>query len=239
MQCAISNVLLINEQISLKCSLTPWKGGNGMAVDRRVRKTQNAIKKAFISLLEQKDLDHITVSDISEAADINRGTFYLHYEDKYILLEKMENEYAQQLYDLTRVSEIIREVSSAEDFYEIFSKRILKNVLEHISDNLDFYRVILTLERRSILEEKIYEIILENLKDRADEKGEIGGVPVRYFHRYVCGSMTEVIKFWVQDEESVEIDILLDYIGKIVMNGPLRLIATDHVNQTKIKGELK
>lgn len=210
-----------------------------MAVDRRVRKTQNAIKKAFISLLEEKDLDHITVSDISEAADINRGTFYLHYEDKYILLEKMENEYAQQLYDLTRVSEIIREVSSAEDFYEMFSKRILKNVLEHIRDNIDFYRVILTLERRSILEEKIYEIILENLKDRADEKGEIGGVPVRYFHRYVCGSMTEIIKFWVQDEESVEIDILLDYIGRIVMNGPLRLIATDHVNQTKNKGALK
>ena len=54
-----------------------------MAVDRRVRKTQSAIKKAFIQLLKQKDLDHITIHDITEAADINRGTFYLHYEDKY------------------------------------------------------------------------------------------------------------------------------------------------------------
>lgn len=61
-----------------------------MAVDRRVRKTQSAIKKAFIQLLKQKDLDHITIHDITEAADINRGTFYLHYEDKYDLLEKME-----------------------------------------------------------------------------------------------------------------------------------------------------
>ncbi|RIL83445.1 TetR/AcrR family transcriptional regulator, partial [Staphylococcus cohnii] len=50
-----------------------------MAEDRRVRKTQNAIKHAFIQLLNEKDLDKITISDITHKADINRGTFYLHY----------------------------------------------------------------------------------------------------------------------------------------------------------------
>ena len=63
-----------------------------MIEDRRVRKTKQAIKNAFIQLLNKKDLEKITIQDITELADINRGTFYLHYEDKYILLSDIEDE---------------------------------------------------------------------------------------------------------------------------------------------------
>ena len=56
-----------------------------MPEDRRVRKTKTAIKNAFIQLLEEKDLEKITIQNITQLADVNRGTFYLHYEDKYIL----------------------------------------------------------------------------------------------------------------------------------------------------------
>lgn len=196
-----------------------------MAVDRRIRKTKQAIKQAFIQLLEQKDLDNITISDITEAADINRGTFYLHYEDKYDLLEKMENEYAQVLYDHTRVTELLKSVSSVDEFFEIFSNQVLKNVMTHIHDNLDFYQVILTLERRSQLEERMYEIILDNMKAYMDEKGEISGVPLMYFHSYVSGSMAGIVKHWVKDEHRVDVDTLIQYISRIVFNGPVRLMA--------------
>lgn len=196
-----------------------------MAVDRRIRKTKQAIKQAFIQLLEQKDLDNITISDITEAADINRGTFYLHYEDKYDLLEKMENEYAQVLYDHTRVTELLKSVSSVDEFFEIFSNQVLKNVMTHIYNNLDFYQVILTLERRSQLEERMYEIILDNMKAYMDEKGEISGVPLMYFHSYVSGSMAGIVKHWVKDEHRVDVDTLIQYISRIVFNGPVRLMA--------------
>lgn len=46
-----------------------------MIEDRRVRKTKQAIKNAFIQLLNKKDLEKITIQDITELADINRGTF--------------------------------------------------------------------------------------------------------------------------------------------------------------------
>lgn len=70
-----------------------------MIEDRRVRKTKQAIKNAFIQLLNKKDLEKITIQDITELADINRGTFYLHYEDKYILLSDIEDEYISDLAD--------------------------------------------------------------------------------------------------------------------------------------------
>jgi hypothetical protein len=50
-------------------------------VDRRTRRTLSAIREAFITLVNQKDISKITIRDIAELADINRATFYLHYTD--------------------------------------------------------------------------------------------------------------------------------------------------------------
>ena len=196
-----------------------------MAIDRRIRKTKHAIKQAFIQLLEQKELDSITISDITESADINRGTFYLHYEDKYDLLEKMENEYAEVLYDQTRSTALLKSAESVDEFFEVFSNQVLKNVMTHIYDNLDFYQVILTLERKSQLEERMYQIILDNMKERMDEEGQIAGIPVMYFHSYVSGSMAGIVKHWVTDEQRVDVDTLIQYVSRIVFNGPVRLMA--------------
>lgn len=59
-----------------------------MPQDRRVRKSQTAIRQAFINLLYKYELEQITVQQISDLADVNRSTFYTHYIDKYDLLEK-------------------------------------------------------------------------------------------------------------------------------------------------------
>ncbi|EFQ56855.1 TetR family transcriptional regulator [Streptococcus downei] len=55
--------------------------------DRRFKRTQKVIYNSFSNLLLEKDFTSITVNDISQQADINRSTFYLHFEDKYALFE--------------------------------------------------------------------------------------------------------------------------------------------------------
>ncbi|KXB36886.1 TetR/AcrR family transcriptional regulator [Aerococcus christensenii] len=59
--------------------------------------TKEKIKNAFCQLLIDKGMDALTVSDISRLADINRGTFYLHYVDKYDLLKKLEDNIIEDL----------------------------------------------------------------------------------------------------------------------------------------------
>jgi len=51
--------------------------------------TRKAIIDSFMSLLKKKSLDKITVKDIIESADINRNTFYYHFQDIYDLLENI------------------------------------------------------------------------------------------------------------------------------------------------------
>lgn len=60
--------------------------------NRSVRKTKKLIRDEFFALLRQKPIQEISVKELTDAIDINRGTFYFHYKDIYDLLEQLENE---------------------------------------------------------------------------------------------------------------------------------------------------
>lgn len=61
-------------------------------LNRRVEFTKNALQEAFLSLVAEKPLQRITVTDVCARADINRSTFYLHYKDIRSLIEEIEDE---------------------------------------------------------------------------------------------------------------------------------------------------
>lgn len=65
--------------------------------DRRITKTKQSIKDAFISLLEDQTIESITVSSITTQAQINRSTFYAHYTDIYALQQEIEDTFIQDI----------------------------------------------------------------------------------------------------------------------------------------------
>jgi AcrR family transcriptional regulator len=65
--------------------------------DRRVRRTRNALRHAFLSLVLDKSYESITVQDILDRADVGRSTFYMHFRDKEALLLACFDEMAEQL----------------------------------------------------------------------------------------------------------------------------------------------
>ena len=69
-------------------------------MDRRQRKTREAIFGAFTQLLAQKDFSHITVGEIIEQADVGRATFYAHFETKDYLLKAFCEELFCHIFDM-------------------------------------------------------------------------------------------------------------------------------------------
>lgn len=63
----------------------------------RVRLTKQMLRQAFTSLLMEKPIQNITVRELCEKAQVNRGTFYTHYADIYDLMESIERQMTQQL----------------------------------------------------------------------------------------------------------------------------------------------
>lgn len=55
--------------------------------DPRVKRTRKYIQKAFTDLLAEMDFEDLSIQDIMDRAELNRATFYNHYQDKYELLE--------------------------------------------------------------------------------------------------------------------------------------------------------
>lgn len=67
--------------------------------DLRVIKTRRSIKKVFSDLIQKKPLEKITVTEIASLAEINKGTFYLHYADIYELYDEYLSDYIEQAAD--------------------------------------------------------------------------------------------------------------------------------------------
>ena len=64
--------------------------------NRRVRNTRKQLREALLALMRDKPIHEITTKELTERADLNRGTFYLHYTDIYDLLHNVEDDLIEQ-----------------------------------------------------------------------------------------------------------------------------------------------
>ncbi len=76
--------------------------------DLRVVKTKKRIKQVFLELIEKKELKKITVTEIARIAEINKGTFYLHYKDIYELFAEVLKE---------KISDCVDNISYFDEFF--------------------------------------------------------------------------------------------------------------------------
>ena len=64
--------------------------------DRRIRRTKRLLRQALAEIMNEKDFKDITVKEITDRADLNRGTFYFHYTDTYDLRNQIEDELVEE-----------------------------------------------------------------------------------------------------------------------------------------------
>lgn len=161
--------------------------------NEQYKSNERVILDVFTRLLEEKDLQKITVKEICENAHINRSTFYNHFEDVYGVLEKMW---------------IIHEENMIYIFRQPHSsskRENLRMILEYIKDNELFYRVSFhspIFNRMSVGFETIFkqhEINSSSLKNR-------------YQIEFIKQGMLSTIAYWLDMDCNLSVDDLLDVI---------------------------
>ena len=121
--------------------------------DRRVRKTREVLKKSLISLMKEKNINSITVKELCEKADINRGTFYLHYVDVVNILNELEEELFKEF------QEVILSHKISKD--KIETKPILEDIFTFIKKNKDFSIIVLCERGDMSFMKKIVSLIYD------------------------------------------------------------------------------
>ena len=162
-------------------------------VDLRIKRTQAAIRASFFELVEKKGFEHISVKDITEGAMISRNTFYLHYADKYELLNKICDDLMRTLF--FRVGKQLRRVQK-NYFTPESVATIISLGISAVDSDKEAYKVLFNGSNGDVLTEKLKPVISRILDLFTDD---IGGVDV-FSREYIVSGIIGLIKYYATHE---------------------------------------
>ena len=174
--------------------------------DRRVRRTRKLLTQALTQLLQEKQVNEITVKELTDLADMNRGTFYLYYRDIYDMLEKTEDSMFEALEAILQSHEI-------QDM-AVQMKSILLDVFNFIEENQEMCRVLLSPNGDMSFLHRLNEVVREKcLKSFAGLNVTASETDFEYHYSFVIFGCAGLIRAWVNRgcaESAVQMAALAD-----------------------------
>ena len=185
-------------------------------MDKRIMKTKRAIHAAMSKLLEDKPIDEITVTELSEAAEINRKTFYNYYSSVYMVAEEMEDEI------VARFDETLRRI----DFDTLLKdpQTTFNTLARLIASDLDFYGNILTNRNQVIFLQKIISSLKERVMTLYASQISADAELVEYVLEYIVAGMVSVYQRWFISGMKTDIEMLSRQISTLAVYGIAALL---------------
>ncbi|WP_438492588.1 TetR/AcrR family transcriptional regulator [Paenibacillus sp. IHBB 3054] len=174
-------------------------------IDRRILKTQEALKKAIIELMSEKNFDDITLQDLSDRANISRGTFYLHYMDKYDLLDKLIE---------THINELRERCEAAADLDFVSGSLIWT---EYLEDNYSFFSMMLASKGAPYFRNRFVDFLIEEFRNEVDvTKGKNHGLNADLTVTFVASAYVGVVEWWFSNEMPISHQALAEQLGTLL-----------------------
>ncbi|TFB13469.1 TetR/AcrR family transcriptional regulator [Filobacillus milosensis] len=164
-------------------------------LDRRKKYTRKVLKESLVTLLSQKTISKITVKELCEMADVNRSTFYTHYSDQYDLLEKIEEEIAEDMNQY---------LSSYSFNVEEESLQMTEKLLEYIKDRQFMFQTLLNENGDPTFEVRLRTIAQRFMINNWLEGQQLKEVDMTYLSTFVVSGAVHVIKEWIEYDVDVK-----------------------------------
>jgi AcrR family transcriptional regulator len=168
---------------------------NPAPLDRRSRRTRAALRSAFVTLVLEKGYEHVTVEDITDAADLARATFYAHYTDKGDLLAAIVDEMSVDL--TTRLAQIAPTDSA------VVRGEVVLELFTHAAEHRDLYRLTFGgaadgKARRAYVIPLVPRVV-ENFAARIDAFGSVPPIPPELTAQAFIGMHMALVEWWLTD----------------------------------------
>jgi AcrR family transcriptional regulator len=174
-------------------------------VDRRILKTQEALKNAILELMSEKNFDDITIQDLSDRANVSRGTIYLHYMDKYDLLDKLIESHIDEL----------RQRCEAAAEMDFVSGSLIWT--EYFESNYSFFSMMLASKGAPYFRTRFLDFLIEEFRDEVDvTKGKNQGLNKDLTVSFVASAYAGVVEWWFINEKPVPHHVLAEQLGTLL-----------------------
>ena len=173
--------------------------------DRRVKYTKMVLRESLLKLMEDKPLDRISVTELCQTADVNRGTFYAHYKEPADLFSQIEEEFYS-------------------GFEEIFTSNTCgtleaanKQLMELIDKNRGISRIMLGENGNLKFIDRIHALAKDSFHARWNSRLEKMDLPEDYVYDYVAAGCVEILRHWLTEDSTRSIDDMADIMSRMVL----------------------
>lgn len=163
-------------------------------VDRRIRKTEAQLIQGLTKLMKEKSIKQITVRELADEVDINRSTFYLHYNDIYDMVEKIENRLVDKF--ITGLEEL-----SKNRINENVLLQFMQDSYTILYSNADICSALLSENGDIMFLKKLHKIIYKNAYDMIKNlmPSNAPTFEVEFATSFCVSGIVGIVENWLQD----------------------------------------
>ncbi len=172
--------------------------------DRRVKYTKMVLRESLLSILQKKPISRVSVTEVCEAAGLNRGTFYAHYADPLELLTQIENDIYQEL-----------EKTLSPDIASRDIDALLVNIMGVLDHNRDMCGVILGENGGRQFMNRVLDMARAFfMRVWVCKKGVPEGT-ADYIYSYLSAGSVDVVRHWLLNDDRRSLDEVAHIISGI------------------------
>ncbi|MBU5479957.1 TetR/AcrR family transcriptional regulator [Blautia sp. MSJ-19] len=185
---------------------------NTKGKNRSVQRTQALLKDGLTELMQTKPVQNITVRELTDHVNLNRGTFYLHYKDIQDLLEHLENDILDEFIEITNSHQ--PQDMKGKPF------PLICDLYKFLEKNSDFVRLILVNNQEQNFENRLKDILRERCTKDWDEIFANADPKLsEIYSSYVLSGCIGIIENWIRNDTRQSPEELARYTEDIMLKG--------------------
>ena len=179
-----------------------------VAEDRRVKLTKKILKESLIEIMHTKSINEISIKKVCEVADINRSTFYHHYQSPQELYDEIIDDIALEINGILEKSKGKNLTQSAT----------ITELLTYVEDNRELFLVILSEKGNISIGERLNKIIGRFIG--ANKNSELA----RYCAQFISAGVANILWIWLNNETRLPPKDVAGLITTIMNHGVRRAV---------------
>lgn len=173
---------------------------------------------AFFSLLEKKDYEYITVKEICKKANVNRSTFYLHYETMDDLLDESVEHKIRELekYLSPKSVEIrTRILTCPIEQLDFITPEYLVPYLNYVKDNRRIF--LLFMEKtKSLKLKEVYSGMISKIINPILERFQLNQTEKKYLPAFCIGGLIGIISAWLETDCKESVETIFEFVNTMI-----------------------